>query len=332
MGRRQVAVCAALATLATYAHSTQANTPVLLVSPPKELRAATTMALTPWDLHVEVIDEIVPSETMPGARDRAKLLAEQHQARAIVWLTTNKDGAALWVYDAQDDRVIVRRLSVTLPLDEATAASVALSIKTLLMHSQAAPPEQRFGAEESSNPAFTPTSQTSSPPSVWSLEVQGLARHSLADDGSTEIRLGLGLSRRLRALDLAAGLILGPGRSVDSPGLQGHYSDFTLGVELRYPTTITDWTLTPSLLASAHWTEIEGTLGGTDARVSATRLNPSLGAGLLVMRRVGILRVGLRAQSSYFLRSQRYLVSGEPVLDLPSADFEFGAHIALPFL
>src|SRR5690606_12672809 len=105
-------------------------------------------ALAPWPVSIEKVQiSKALSESMPGARRGASRISVQEQASAVVWLTSNADGHAIWMYDANDDRVVVRELLVSQPLDEAGAASAALSLKSLLMHSHSAPEAERFGAQ-----------------------------------------------------------------------------------------------------------------------------------------------------------------------------------------
>lgn len=322
-------LCATVCCVITFTHSAQAQEPIVLVNPPALLEEATSKALVAWELSLRSIQAELPSQSMPGARDGAQILSATHQARAIVWLTSNDDGPALWVYDAEDDRVAVRKLSVTPPFDEASAAAVALSIKTLLMHSHTAPQEERFGAAElgaGSEPRILP-SQTM----TWFFEAQGLVRHSLAHDESLELRVELGVNRVLNPVEVAASVVLGPGRTIADRGLRGHYSDIEFATHVRYPMQWKHWTFSPGLGAAMHATKISGTLSESNKVVSARRFNPSLAAHAFVIRDLAPIRVGFGVQSSFFLRSQRYLVAGRPVLDLPTLDLEVGTYVALPF-
>lgn len=106
--------CLVLGALVTWPHRGEARAEgqaVLLVAPPENLSEATATALASWNLQVRSLQAQIPSESMPGARDAAAVLADEQGARALVWITENQDGPALWLYDAEDDRVVVRRLS-----------------------------------------------------------------------------------------------------------------------------------------------------------------------------------------------------------------------------
>jgi hypothetical protein len=49
-----------------------------------------------------------PPPTLPGAAQSAAALARELDAEALVWLSRNADGAALWIYDASKDTVVAR--------------------------------------------------------------------------------------------------------------------------------------------------------------------------------------------------------------------------------
>jgi hypothetical protein len=327
-----ITLCVAACLVITLPHSAEAQEPIVLVNPPALLEEATSKALVAWQLRLRSIEAVVPSESMPGARDSAQALSATYQARAVVWLTSNDDGPALWVYDADDDRVAVRKLSVTPPFDEASAASVALSIKTLLMHSNTAPAEERFGAEPNSTILEEPVARATMPAAMtWFFEAQGSGRHSLANDDSLEMRVALGISRLVGPMEVGAALVLGPGRTIAAPEFRGHYSDIAFATHLRYPMHWGSWSLTPSVGASLHATKISGTLSENNRVVAASRENPSLAAGVFATRSWERIRFGIGVRTDLFLRSQRYLVKDEPVLDLPTADVEVGTYVALPF-
>lgn len=78
-------------------------------------------------------------------------LARTRDARAVAWLSTRPEGVILRVYNAQRDRTVSRTLLARPPFDNASAAAIALSLKSLLRHSErmrrsdtpvASPPEE----------------------------------------------------------------------------------------------------------------------------------------------------------------------------------------------
>lgn len=327
-------LCAVLASavVITFTHKAYADNSVVLVNPPTHLEDATRLALAAWKIPLQTTDSPAPSADMPGASDSARALCTELDARALVWITVNDDGPALWVYDIDDDRVAVRRLTIAPPFDQASAASVALTIKTLLMHSATAPPESRFGATPVASSAGSPSPpQLPAPAALWFAEGALFARHSLADDDSLELRMSLAVRRSWHHYQLGVAATVGPGRTVNGDSFRGHFSDLGLSMWIRRPWHLGRWQLSPELNAALHATKISGTLLSTNTGIADRRFNPSLGLGTMLVRSFARVSLGLGVRSSLFLRSQRYLVGGRSVLDLPTVDVEVGAYLSVPF-
>ena len=301
---------------------------VVLVNSTAPLLRATERALRPWKTSVTALDseEVSPSESMPGARDRAQELCDAHQAQAVVWLTSNQEGEALWVYDQQSDRVVVRKLRVRLPLGDADAAAVALSIKTLLMHTTAAPPAQRFGAKEQEK---EPRPRHAQATSQWMAHGALLARRGVGE-GHSDARLGFGLFRNFEPLQIGVILAAGPGYGVDSPTFQGHVVNASLAMEVRIRKASGAITWMGLGQLAMHRTHLDGTLAAGGSSVEDTRYNPSLALGGALEVPLGVARFGLGLRTRYYTRSQRYLVQNAPVLDLPTVDVEVGLFVGIP--
>jgi hypothetical protein len=324
----------ALVLVITFTHNAQADPSVVIVSPPAHLEDATRRALEAWKIPLRSVNSPVPSAEMPGASDSAKSLCEAWGARALVWITVNDDGPALWVYDRDDDRVAVRRLSIAPPFDEASAASVALTIKTLLMHSATAPQESRFGATKPPDAmgGNAPAPLRVAGDAHWFAEGSLHARHSVADDQSLELRMTMALSRSWAQWQIGTAATVGPGRSVEGETFRGHFTDLALSLWVRRPLQFGRWRLSPELSGALHATKISGSLLANNRGVVDRRFNPSLGVGFIVSRRFKRVALGIGVRSNLFLRSQRYLVADRAVLDLPTADVEVGAYLSVPLL
>ncbi len=307
----------------------EASNNVLLVNPEDSLLRATEQALRPWEIAITALssEEIVPSESMPGARDRARELCRNHQARAAVWITSNANGEALWIYDQQTDRVVVRKLHVRVPLGDADAAAIALSIKTLLMHTTAAPPDRRFGASASAaaqaNPKLPPAAAR------WQMHSELLVRRGLVD-GHSDARIGFGLFRDIQPLQLGIVLASGPGHSVDSLAFQGHFVGASLALEARIRRPWRHFTWLGLAQVSLHRAHLSGTLSPEGISVAKTRFNPSVALGVALEVPLSVARLGLGLRTRYYTRSQRYLVRNTAVLDLPTTDLELGIFLSVP--
>jgi hypothetical protein len=83
---------------------------LLLVDPDPELEAALRVTLEPWGTSIASESNTGPGNTMPGSAERARDLAQERRAQAVVWISRSDDGFALWIYDAERDRVAARNL------------------------------------------------------------------------------------------------------------------------------------------------------------------------------------------------------------------------------
>jgi hypothetical protein len=155
-----------------------------LVDAGPTLREAITTALEPWNIHVIEVATPAPSATMPEAARDARSLSVGRAVNAITWISESPGGRSLWLYDARNDQLVSRQLSGD-PNDEASAAAVALTLKTLLRSSTIAPPHERLG----STPA--PISAPRSPVRRVRLEVDGGVRLFATSTSRVSPRTGI---------------------------------------------------------------------------------------------------------------------------------------------
>jgi hypothetical protein len=107
---------------------------VVLLVASERLNHALRAALAPWGMRVERVVRANPMPTLPGTALHASALARELDAQVLVWLSSNEDGAALWLYEASKDTITVRPFPDK-PLDQALSAALALSVKTWLRSS-----------------------------------------------------------------------------------------------------------------------------------------------------------------------------------------------------
>jgi hypothetical protein len=176
-------VALAFALVASHVHAQSATPRVALVAAGPELEAAARAALEPWGVVIAVVPGPSPGATAPDSNEAARALATAHEANALVWVSEHQGGYALWVYDLATHHVIERTLADGPPFDGATAAAVALSVKTLLRHSAAAPPAERYGASSRAParapapaPARAPASARTPAPGQRASSAAGVAR------------------------------------------------------------------------------------------------------------------------------------------------------------
>lgn len=320
----RVAIAVAILAVATPARA-QNNRRIVVAGADGALVPALRAALEPWALELVTVDED-PGTAMPAAAQRARAIALAHDARAVVWVSGDAAGHALWVYDVADDRVDARPLASAPPYDEPTAAAIALSTKTLLLHSAVAPDELRLVPRG----ARAPTPRRVRFTSTASAHVRR------TEAASVETRLGFGVWWWPEALDDRAGFAVhaaaGPGTALDDPAFVGRFTAVTAGALAGYDVALGGGVrLVPQLGASVHWTALDGAVLDRGLTVHVSRANPSLDAAVELRRElVAGVGLGVRVSMSYMLRSQRYLVDGEPILDLPSVELDAAIVLDLP--
>lgn len=346
---RGTAIAAVIALVAgaqpARAEDGEAGERVVLVAPPAGLDEAVRAALAGWPIEVVIEPEGAPGSTMPGSAARARALAEGHGAAAVVWLGRDDGGLALWVYDRESGRAVTRPLPAAPPYDEPTAAAVALTVKTLLRHSTAAPAPARYGASEAaaatggelaSAPATAPDAAPIRQRALVRLDTLAGARLRRTEAADLELRLGVGAELTPGwPLGLAAYLLLrsGAGTPVDHESYVGRYTDLQIsaGARARLPLS-RRVALAPRLGGSAHITEIDGAIRASGARGRADRVNPSIDAGLALDVDVGrSVRLSAEVEGSVALRRQEYRVAGAPVLTLPRLEGELRLAASFPF-
>jgi hypothetical protein len=226
---------------------------VVLLAPPELLERAVRAALLPWGMRIESVVRDAPTPTLPGAAWRAGALARELDAKALVWLSSNADGAALWVYEATKNTIVARPIPDA-PLDRALAAALALSVKTWLRSSEQNPqpaspvvevpvmPAPLAPVAPAAPPPAAPPNSDGPPPSPetarWQIAIHAGARRGAFEQSSFEPRYGLELrmspwqsSGATRSI-LAARVEIGAAQGIRSSTFQGVYSEFAAGVSL----------------------------------------------------------------------------------------------------
>lgn len=146
------------ADLASSARGAPAEHRVVLLEGPRPLERALKAALSPWGLRVQSVQRARPGATLPGSALDAAAIAQELGAETLVWLSNDRTGAALWIYEAWSDTIRARPCPDK-PLDKALAAALALSVKTWLRSSfdEAEPPPEPEPEVAPVEPAATPS-------------------------------------------------------------------------------------------------------------------------------------------------------------------------------
>jgi hypothetical protein len=302
---RSAAVTLVLASVALPAGARAQGARIGLAVADPELVRAVSSALEPWEVAVLAID-VELGAAMPEASDTGLALAREHDVAAIVWISSSASGPALWMYDRETERVVSRRLAAGPPFDEPSAAAIALSIKTLLRHSAAAPPSERLVPLPTPGPAMT------------RLEIAGGLRTWGTVPADVEPRAGIALALWPDpAVGGAIAVRSGTGIPVSTASFAGRWMsiDLVLGGRLRWAPI--EWLDLGVLL------ELGATLGILQGDVlpsvrstSWVEIDPTGSLALeLGTRPLPALRVGVRIGAQGTPRTRSYLVRGQRVLE-----------------
>jgi hypothetical protein len=285
--------------------SAESQRRIAVLEPDSELFRAVSLSLSAWGVETIRSDAPPPPPLQPQAVQVAAGLARQLGVEAVVWVSSTEGGSLLWVFDARAREITTRMLAERPPFDSSAAASVALSVKTVLRASVVAPPEERFGTEPAQPKAR-----------LFALEL-GVGGNWLADH-KAQLRFELGAVAWLavaRRLGVSLELSSGPALTIADSVYQGRYFEHVAAAKARFR-----FIREPGLWAALglggalHWTALEGALVESSIERNVSRLNVSLDAQASFSVYLGAATyLGASADLSYLLSYQRYLVGGQPV-------------------
>jgi hypothetical protein len=227
---------------------------VVLLDAPERLDRALRAALSPWGMRVARVVRPKPIPTLPGTALNAGALAQELDAKVLVWISSNSDGAALWIYEASKDTITVRPFPDK-PIDQALAAALALSVKTWLRSSdlrpgsdlKAAPPEPEvpelplpIPVAEVAQPEQPPTPippPSASEPVRCQIMIHAAARHGAYRPATFETRYGVEVrlapwrsDAGTTELWLGSWVDLGEAQDIASSTFRGVYSEWGGGI------------------------------------------------------------------------------------------------------
>ena len=285
------------------------TTRVLLADPDPELHRAIKAALAPWKLEV-VIDANAPIDAPQTVAD----------ARFVVW----RRNGELVVYD-RDRAEAQTRDAPDGPLDPASAAAAALTVKTLM---RLPPPDAVADA--------TPSDQPSE-----------IAAPVTTDDSGAELRVQGGLGTRVNGVGLGAranvaaflkpgGLPLrigiegevGSGIDLKEGNFRGTYRDWSVIALASWTLPIGKWEIEPYVGAGVLRTLLDGDEGMMERHERETL--PGVRGGAFVRLRAGRLSVGGSASFDATLGTRAYTRtgSGSQFFEVPPFALSLGVFAA----
>jgi hypothetical protein len=339
-----------------------AETRIVVLDPSPNLLDAVSVALSPWGSRVVPITAPIPATDVATATVTARALASEQSADAVLWIEAPPGlPASLWLYDAQTAQMTVRPLSQAPPFDDASAAAVALTVKTLLRTTTVAPPKERTGAPAASSSSSPSPSAGAAPPEPapaspahtedapapprsllappapappLRLEAFAFAHLPIGTGAPVAPRVGLGVSswpgrwheRIGFGLDLRAGT--SPGIATST--FAGSFSETVVGLSAR--TRLGGDRLSVELATgpSLHVTSLTGVEIATGTPSSILRGDPGLEVAAIPQLALGArLRLGLFLGASFLLRTQRYSLDADLVFRLPAVGLDLGGRASL---
>jgi hypothetical protein len=346
-----------------------AETRVAFVDPTANVLDAVTVALSPWGLRVVSVSAPTPPTELGPATTMAREVARDHDASAVVWVAPARGGggASLWLFDSQTAQTMIRPLSQSPPFDDASAAALALTVKTLLRSTTVAPVQERVpeasGTSSASAPSTAPsassgsvapaTSGSSGPPPLapsaailrpetgpqaaphaWRAEALVMVRVPTGAEDTLAPRAALAISWWPPAWreHLGFGLEGRAGTSLDvtSPRFAGSFSDTGVGLTVRGAVAVAPLWLEVDADPSLQVTSLTGAEIATGLASSIMRADPSFDLALVPQLALGArLRLGLFVGLEALLRTQRYVLDGDVVLRVPPLVLDLGGRASL---
>ena len=299
-----------------------------------DLSHAIEVAVASWQVRVvSVRGPAPPEEDMTGAIRAAHRIARESNAQAVLWLTHGADAhsASLWMYDVRTHQITVRPLDSSPPYDDATAASVGLTVRTLMQSVL-----EGHGAASAGEPDETAPSAPATA-SVHTVRVASFAalRFPTHADDLVAARVGLELSWFPSWFRGRAGIALaldgGPSVLIErTPQYLGTFSDTTASLTLHGRLPLRSWlSVEAGCGLGLHFTSLEGTSPSAALSGRVVRTDAALESVLALEGAWRALRVGPFLGAAFLMHYQRYHVGVAPVFDVPPVQLQVGLRIGV---
>ena len=320
------AIVAVVTVLASTAVASPAPETVVVASSDEAFRSALSDALAPTGMRVIVTADEAPS--VAELSITARQIAEREAATSTVWLIFATDKTTLVTYDRDVDRVLVREVPYSAPLDPAKAAEIARMARTMLRTLRVSPevdlplPRVEEARVVRAHVAATPFAIGARACTFAVAAAVGLRVGAAARDTGLDGRLSV--LWRPDALGLGLHASLATDGELGTAGFMGTVSDDSIGVTVHYP-VITGPRV--HVLAAGglalHAITIDGALDAN--AVNDRRYDPAARLGVTANYEVGRnLDIGLGVSADALLRRQRYASGTEPVLVVPRVQLTTG--------
>jgi len=240
----------------------------------------------------------------------SRQLVARENAVAAIWLIHDGTITTLVAYDRTADRVLLRTVPYTPPLDDAQAAVTARSARAML---------RALAVDEQSLPQKSPiavaaaTPQTE-PATPQLATVAGLGARFGSPGTTSGAQLTLAVIWRPRTFGFALDLWMGLARDISATNFEGSIGDRSFAAVARLPVFVAP--ATTIALSGGVAVHALRFAGETPMRsIVDWKFDPAarLGATASYALRDGI-DVGLAVSADYLLWRQRYEVEGQEIL------------------
>ncbi len=308
MPRRSIAALAVVGVLFCVVGAAGASPRrVAVLQPDPELYRAVSLALSPWGIQTTRSAAAGPAAASQNVVQAAAELSRRLHVEALVWVTALGDDSLLWVFDAGAEALTTRPLTESPPFSGASAAAVALSVKTVLRSSALSPDRERYGSITSPQQERRSLALEIGGGGHWTGERRSELSIELASVLWLSSAPGLGLR-----LDVSTG----PGFRVERTGYAGRYTEAVLGAAVRYRVLDAPaFFAVVGLRGEAHWARLHGEFEASSLRSTVDRINGSVGFETSANARLrDRLYLGVALDADYYPTYRRYLIDGMPVL------------------
>jgi hypothetical protein len=299
----------ALIAIVGWASVARADDRVAVIAPPAGVEDAIRAQLAPWAIAV-----VVAPAPAPVDDDAARALAAALEVQALVWFADD----SVAILDVRHGDVVRRARGAV--IDEATAAAIALTVKTVVRGPTVAPPPPP--------PPPPLTLPMRVRPPAWRATIVGTLRWHVE---GLEPRLALAFARRLGPVAVVARGSLGTGVTARTLDFAGTWRDRTFGAAIAVPRAVGAVEITAAAGASLHLTGIRGVVFPRGAAAASAAAQLGLDAELGATWRRGPLAIGAQLGATWLPWRRRYTVAGQPVFTVGHGEVEAGLSVGFGF-
>lgn len=284
------------------------------------LVAALGDALAPQ--HVIAVEDAAP-ESIGELTAASRHLVARENAAAAIWLIHDGTITTLIAYDRAADRVLVRTVPYTPPLDDAQAAVTARSARAML---RALAVDEESLPQPAAIPVVVAAPRTE-PATPQLATMAGLGARFGAPGTTSSAQLMLAVIWRPTKFGVALDLSMGFAPDVRGTNFEGSIGDRSMAAVARLPLVVAP--ATTIALSGGIAVHALRFAGETPMRTIVDwKLDPAarVGATGSYAFRDGVA-IGLAVSADYLLQRQRYEVEGEEILVM--TPFQLMAAISL---